>query len=222
MSYNIAIDGPSGAGKSTLSRKVAVELGFIYVDTGALYRTIGLYIYENNIATEHTENVIAALKNINIEIKFVNDEQRVFLNERDVSADIRKHIISDYASKVSAVPEVRDFLLGMQRKLAHSNDCIMDGRDIGTVVLPDADLKIFLTASPETRAKRRFDELIAKGESVSYEKILQDVIERDNRDMNRKTAPLKVADDAVIVDTSNNTFDQSVDALLKVIKEHKK
>lgn len=219
MSFNVAIDGPSGAGKSTISKTVAKTLGFVYVDTGALYRTIGLYAYQNNINADDVQKVEDSLSDINIEIKFVDGEQRVFLNGADVSEDIRKHIISDYASKISAIPCVRAFLLDMQRKIASVSDCIMDGRDIGSVVLPDADLKIYLTASAEDRANRRYKELIQKGEKVTFEKVLNDVIERDERDMNREISPLKVADGAVTVDTTGNTFEQSVNEIKNIIEE---
>ena len=219
MGYNIAIDGPSGAGKSSLSRAAAEEIGFMYIDTGALYRTIGLYVYRNKISAEDESAVASALSEININIKFVDGCQHVFLNGSDVSEDIRIHEVSDYTSKVSAFACVREFLLRTQRELAEKYDVIMDGRDIGSVVLPDAELKIYLTASAEERAKRRFDELAAKGQDVKYETVLHDVIERDFRDMNRKTAPLKVADGAVVVDTTGNTFKQSLKELTDIIKE---
>ncbi|MBP3481161.1 MAG: (d)CMP kinase [Clostridia bacterium] len=219
MGYNIAIDGPSGAGKSSLSRAAAEEIGFMYIDTGALYRTIGLYVYRNKISAEDESAVASALSDININIKFVDGCQHVFLNGSDVSEDIRIHEVSDYTSKVSAFACVREFLLRTQRELAEKYDVIMDGRDIGSVVLPDAELKIYLTASAEERAKRRFDELAAKGQDVKYETVLHDVIERDFRDMNRKTAPLKVADGAVVVDTTGNTFKQSLKELTDIIKE---
>ena len=219
MGYNIAIDGPSGAGKSSLSRAAAEEIGFMYIDTGALYRTIGLYVYRNKISAEDESAVASALSDININIKFVDGCQHVFLNGSDVSEDIRIHEVSDYTSKVSAFACVREFLLRTQRELAEKYDVIMDGRDIGSVVLPDAELKIYLTASAEERAKRRFDELAAKGQDVKYETVLHDVIERDFRDMNRKTAPLKVADGAVVVDTTGNTFKQSLKELTEIIKE---
>lgn len=219
MGYNIAIDGPSGAGKSSLSRAAAEEIGFMYIDTGALYRTIGLYVYRNKISAEDESAVASALSDININIKFVDGCQHVFLNGSDVSEDIRIHEVSDYTSKVSAFACVREFLLRTQRELAEKFDVIMDGRDIGSVVLPDAELKIYLTASAEERAKRRFDELAAKGQDVKYETVLHDVIERDFRDMNRKTAPLKVADGAVVVDTTGNTFKQSLKELTDIIKE---
>ena len=219
MGYNIAIDRPSGAGKSSLSRAAAEEIGFMYIDTGALYRTIGLYVYRNKISAEDESAVASALSDININIKFVDGCQHVFLNGSDVSEDIRIHEVSDYTSKVSAFACVREFLLRTQRELAEKYDVIMDGRDIGSVVLPDAELKIYLTASAEERAKRRFDELAAKGQDVKYETVLHDVIERDFRDMNRKTAPLKVADGAVVVDTTGNTFKQSLKELTDIIKE---
>lgn len=219
MGYNIAIDGPSGAGKSSLSRAAAEEIGFMYIDTGALYRTIGLYVYRNKISAEDESAVASALSDININIEFVDGCQHVFLNGSDVSEDIRIHEVSDYTSKVSAFACVREFLLRTQRELAEKYDVIMDGRDIGSVVLPDAELKIYLTASAEERAKRRFDELAAKGQDVKYETVLHDVIERDFRDMNRKTAPLKVADGAVVVDTTGNTFKQSLKELTDIIKE---
>ena len=219
MGYNIAIDGPSGAGKSSLSRAAAEEIGFMYIDTGALYRTIGLYVYRNKISAEDESAVASALSDININIKFVDGCQHVFLNGSDVSEDIRIHEVSDYTSKVSAFACVREFLLRTQRELAEKYDVIMDGRDIGSVVLPDAELKIYLTASAEERAKRRFDEIAAKGQDVKYETVLHDVIERDFRDMNRKTAPLKVADGAVVVDTTGNTFKQSLKELTDIIKE---
>ncbi len=219
MGYNIAIDGPSGAGKSSLSRAVAKEIGFMYIDTGALYRTIGLYVYRNKIQAENESAVALALSDIKINIDFIDGYQHVFLNGKDVSEDIRIHEVSDYTSKVSAFACVREFLLKTQRELAEKYDVIMDGRDIGSVVLPHAELKIYLTASAQERAKRRFDELILKGQNVKYETVLHDVIERDLRDMNRKTAPLKIAEGAVVVDTTGNTFEQSLKALLDVIKE---
>ncbi len=219
MGYNIAIDGPSGAGKSSLSRAAAKEIGFMYIDTGALYRTIGLYVYRNKIQAEDESAVALALSDIKISIDFIDGCQHVFLNGRDVSEDIRIHEVSDYTSKVSALARVREFLLKTQRELAEKYDVIMDGRDIGSVVLPHAELKIYLTASAQERAKRRFDELMSKGQNVKYETVLHDVIERDLRDMNRKTAPLKIADGAVVVDTTGNTFEQSLKALLDVIKE---
>ena len=219
MSYNIAIDGPSGAGKSSISKCVANKLGIVYVDTGALYRSIGLFFYKNNISVDDENKVVSELKNIFIEIKFVEGEQRVFLNNQDVSSDIRLHIISEYASKVSAIPKVREFLLQMQRDIAKKNNIVMDGRDIGSVVLPDADLKIYLTASAEVRANRRYKELLEKKQTVDFDTILKDIIERDNRDMNREIAPLKIAENAIVVDTSELDFNQSVQMVLNLIEE---
>ncbi len=219
MSFNIAIDGPGGAGKSTISKRVAKELGILYVDTGALYRAIGLYFYKNNISLDNTDNIVNELDNISIKLGYQDGEQQVYLNGENVSNEIRVHIISEYASKVSAITEVRSFLLNMQRDIAKVNNTIMDGRDIGTVVLPNANLKIFLTASAEVRAKRRYDELVEKGQNVDFETILKDIVDRDFRDSNRDIAPLKVADDAIVVDTSNYDFEQSVQAILNLIRE---
>jgi len=219
MGINIAIDGPSGAGKSTLSRKLAAELGFIYVDTGAMYRSIGLYVYRNDIKPDDVEAVSDALNDIKVMLRFIDGEQHVYLNDEDVSADIRLHEVSQYASLVSAIPAVRKFLFEMQQKLAAENNVIMDGRDIGTVVLPNAELKIFLTASAEDRANRRYQELLQRGQQVDYQQILADVIQRDEQDMNRDVAPLKPADDSVILDTSGFEFEQSLALLIKTAKE---
>lgn len=219
MGINIAIDGPSGAGKSTLSRKLAEKLNYIYVDTGALYRTIGLYILKNKIDPQDSETVTAALPEISVTLRFINGEQHVYLNGEDVSADIRIHEVSRYASLVSAIPAVRQFLFDTQRKMAAEHDVIMDGRDIGTVVLPQADVKIFLTASAEVRARRRYKELLERGQDVEFEQILEDVNRRDEQDMNRPVAPLKPAEDGVIVDTSDCSFDESLALLYKTVKE---
>lgn len=219
MGINVAIDGPSGAGKSTLSRKLAEKLNFIYVDTGALYRTVGLYIFRNGIDPKDAESVTAVLPKISVGLKFINGEQHVYLNEEDVSAEIRIHEVSQYASLVSAIPAVRQFLFETQRKLAAEHDVIMDGRDIGTVVLPQADVKIFLTASAEVRARRRYEELLQRGQTVVYEQILEDVNRRDEQDMNRPVAPLKPAEDSVIVDNSGCTFNESLALLYKTVKE---
>ena len=219
---NIAIDGPAGAGKSTIAKTAAKELGFIYVDTGALYRAVGYYVFNKNIDPKDENRVTEILTQINVALKFVNGEQRVFLNDEDVSDKIRTPEISMYASAVSAHPSVRQFLFETQRKLARENDVIMDGRDIGTVVLPNADVKIFLTASPEERAKRRYDELVLKGENVNYEDILKDVITRDYNDSHRAIAPLKQADDAILLDTTGNELEKSVDLVISTIKEHLK
>lgn len=220
MNIAIAIDGPAGAGKSTIAKLAAKELSFIYVDTGALYRAIGLCAYRNNIGSKDVDAILEMIKDIKVELAF-NDkkEQIVLLNGEDVSAFIRTPEISMYASDVSAIPQVRAFLLDLQRNMAKTNNVIMDGRDIGTVVLPDAQIKIFLTASADVRAKRRYDELIEKGMDVKYEDILNDVITRDYNDSHRETAPLKPADDSVLVDTSDLNLEQSVEKLLSIMKE---
>lgn len=215
----VAIDGPAGAGKSSVARAAAKKLGYIYVDTGALYRAVGLKFLKSGADTVLDCDISAVLKNTVVEIKFINGEQRVLLDGCDVSDEIRTPEASKMASAVSAKPEVRAFLLEMQRKAAADSNVIMDGRDIGTVVLPDADVKIYLTASPEVRAERRFKELAEKGTSVSYEAVLADIISRDSADMNRKIAPLKKAEDAVLADTSDCGFDESVDLIVKIIKE---
>lgn len=219
---NIAIDGPAGAGKSTIAKTAAKQLGFIYVDTGALYRAVGYYVLNKNIDPKNEEKVTGILDEINVCLKFVDNEQRVFLNDEDVSGKIRTPEISMYASAVSAHPSVRQFLFETQRKLARENDVIMDGRDIGTVVLPNADVKIFLTASPEERARRRYEELVLKGEKVNYDDILKDVITRDYNDSHRATAPLKQADDAILLDTTGNELEKSVQLVISTIKEHLK
>ena len=220
MSIAIAIDGPAGAGKSTIARLAAKELSFIYVDTGALYRTIGLAAARRGLTAEDKTEVIAMLPDIKVELAF-NDkqEQIVLLDGEDVSGLIRTPEISMMASAVSAIPEVRAYLLDLQRDMAHTNNVIMDGRDIGTVVLPDAKIKIFLSASPECRARRRYDELIEKGMDVKYEDILNDVVARDYADSHREIAPLKPADDAISVDTSGEDLDTSVNKLLQIMRD---
>jgi cytidylate kinase len=218
MSINVAIDGPAGAGKSTLARKAAAALGYIYVDTGALYRTVGLYSIRKGYDTKDAEKVISTLPEIDIKLGFVGTEQRVFLNGEDVSDAIRTPEASMGASNVSAIPKVREFLLDLQKDIAKNNDCLMDGRDIGTVVLPDAQVKIFLTASPEIRADRRYKELIEKGMDVNYDDVLDDIIKRDYQDSHREIAPLKAADDAVILDTSSFDREESLNALLDIVR----
>ncbi|MBE6857116.1 MAG: (d)CMP kinase [Ruminococcus sp.] len=213
---NIAIDGPAGAGKSTIAKMVSAQLGYIYVDTGALYRTIALYVNENGITDE---NIAQALSGADVSLKFIDGKQCVFLGDRDVSDLIRTPVISMEASRVSAIPAVREYLFETQRKIARENNVIMDGRDIGTVVLPDADVKIFLTASAQERANRRYKELSEKPSCPCYEEILSDIIERDKNDMNRKTAPLKQAEDAVLVDTSELSLEESAEAIRKIIAE---
>lgn len=216
---NIAIDGPAGAGKSSVARAAAQKLGFIYVDTGALYRAVGLKFSSLGANTALNCDIESVLKNTDVEIKFINGEQRVFLDGTDVSDNIRTPLASKMASAVSAKPPVRAFLLEMQRKAARENNVIMDGRDIGTVVLPNADVKIFLTASPEARAERRYKELLQKGADVTPNGVLNDIISRDSADTNRKTAPLKQADDAVLADTSALSFEDSVALIINIIKE---
>ena len=216
---SIAIDGPAGAGKSTLSRTVAKKLGYIYVDTGALYRTVGLKFLNLGYDTDLNCEIGDVLNNTTADIRFANGEQRVFLDGNDVSDLIRTPKASMMASAVSAKPEVREFLLNMQRKLAEDNNVVMDGRDIGTVVLPNATLKIYLTASAEDRAMRRYKELCEKGENVTFEDVYRDMVQRDYNDMNRPISPLKKADDAVLADTTGYEFEQSLELLLKIIEE---
>ena len=216
----VAIDGPSGAGKSTLARAAAEALGFLYVDTGAIYRTIGLSIQNRGIDPNDASAVAAALDTIQVELRYdASGKQRMLLNGRDVSEEIRLPEISRYASAVSALPAVRDYLLEMQRDLARRYDVIMDGRDIGTVVLPDAPVKIFLTASPQVRAKRRFRELEELGTPQPYEEVLRDIQDRDWKDTHRDVAPLRQAEDAVLLDTSEMDFQGSRAALLAIIRE---
>ena len=216
---SIAIDGPAGAGKSTLSRTVAKTLGYIYVDTGALYRTVGLKFSRLGYDTDLNCDIADILKTTTADIRFVDGEQRVFLDGEDVSDLIRTPKASMMASAVSAKPEVREFLLNMQRKLAEENNVVMDGRDIGTVVLPNATLKIYLTASAEDRAMRRYKEMIEKGQEATFDDVYKDMVQRDYNDMNRPIAPLKRADDAVLADTTGFEFEQSLELLLKIIKE---
>lgn len=216
---NIAIDGPAGAGKSSIAKAAAKEFGFIYVDTGALYRSVGVYALRNNIDTKDEEKVSAFLPDISVELKFIDGVQHVFLNGEDVSEEIRMPDASMAASNVSALPAVRRFLFDLQRDIAAKNNCIMDGRDIGTVVLPNAKIKIFLTASPEERAKRRYNELIAKGQTVQYDDVLEDLKIRDYNDSHREIAPLKPAEDSILIDTSKMDLQQSIDYLCNVIKE---
>lgn len=215
---NVAIDGPAGAGKSTLSRRLAKELGFIYVDTGALYRAVGLKFSNMGADTDLNCDIDAVLAETEVDIRFVEGEQRVFLDSKDVSEEIRTPKASMMASAVSAKGAVRDYLLNMQRKLAENNNCIMDGRDIGTVVLPNATVKIYLTASAKARADRRYRELCEKGQKVEYKDVYDDMVQRDYNDMHRPIAPLKQADDSVVADTSNCDFEESFQMLLDIIK----
>ena len=217
---SIAIDGPSGAGKSTLARCIAADMGFVYIDTGAMYRTIGLAVRRAGADPKNIDAVCSVLPDVRITAQYDNDGvQRMYLNGEDVSAEIRQPEISIYASDVSALPPVRQFLLGMQRDMASSCDVIMDGRDIGTVVLPDAGMKIFLTASPEERARRRHEELKARGDSSTYEEVLRDIQYRDKNDSSRAAAPLRPAEDAVYLDTTGNSFEQSRGLIAGLIKE---
>ena len=217
---SIAIDGPSGAGKSSLARRLANELSFIYVDTGAIYRCVGLAAYRRGLDTKDADAITAMLPEIKIEMRYnAEGEQRMFLDGEDVSAEIRLPEISICASNVSALPAVRAYLLEMQRHMARTHNVIMDGRDIGTVVLPDAELKIFLTANAEARARRRLLELQSKGIEADYAEVLRDIEYRDRQDSGRKTAPLRAADDAVHVDTSSIDFEQSAALLRGIVRE---
>lgn len=217
MSINIAVDGPAGAGKSSIARAVAEEIGYIYVDTGALYRSIALYSIESKF---DNESLVNSLDKINIRLEFIDKCQHVFLNDNDVSDKIRTPEVSMGASKVSVIPEVREFLFGLQKKIAAENNIIMDGRDIGTVVLPDADLKVFLTASAEERANRRFKEMTDS--SITYEQVLEDIKQRDYNDMHRDIAPLKQAEDAVLLDTTGMTIEEVKQKLKALIDETEK
>ncbi len=216
---SIALDGPAGAGKSTLAKAAARELGFIYVDTGALYRAIGLRFLEKGFDTTLNCDVEAVLKEIDIALKFIDGTQYVYLNGDDVSQAIRTPDASMMASAVSAKPAVREFLLDMQRKLAENNNVLMDGRDIGTVVLPNATVKVFVTASVEERATRRFKELQEKGDPSTYDEVYRDIEQRDYNDSHRAIAPLKPADNAIIFDTTGNTLEQSLVRLMDILNE---
>ena len=217
---SIAIDGPAGAGKSTLARQAAKELGFLYVDTGAIYRTVALKALRSGADASRSEQVIPLLDGLDIRMDYGPDGgQRMFLEGEDVSQAIREHRVSGLASQVASIPEVRDFLLEFQRKLAREHDVVMDGRDIGTVVLPQADVKIFLTAAPESRARRRFLELEQRGQQADYDTILRDIIRRDEQDRDRPIAPLRQAEDARLLDTTQLNLAQSLQALLAIIKE---
>lgn len=215
---SVAIDGPSGAGKSTVARAVAQKLNYIYVDTGALYRAVALYFVQHSITAEHLEMVEKSLSDIVVEIKFINHEQHVFLNREDVTDKIRTSQISMMASAISALPKVREFLLDLQRNIAKENNVIMDGRDIGTVVLPNANIKIFLTASIRERARRRYKELKQQETQITFEQVLEDIKKRDENDSNRAQAPLCQSDDAVLVDSTHLSFRKTVQRILKIIK----
>ncbi len=221
MNYiSIAIDGPSGAGKSTLASKAAATLGYLYVDTGAIYRTVGLFAQQKGVDPSDVTGVTALLAEIKIELGCGTDGlQHMYLMGVDVTSDIRQHVISDYASHVSAIPAVREFLLDKQRELARGHNVIMDGRDIGTVVLPNASIKVFLTAGVEERAYRRYLELLERGQQTDFETVLSDIIQRDKNDMSRPVAPLRPAEDSILVDTSGRDLEQSFALLMTTIKE---
>lgn len=218
MGYNIAIDGPAGAGKSTIAKQVAQRKGYIYVDTGAMYRGLAVHFLKNHIQPEDRAGIIRACKDANVTIGYADGQQQVFLNGENITGMLREEAVGDMASKSSPIPEVREKLLMLQRTLAKEKDVVMDGRDIGTNILPEADVKVYLTASVETRAKRRYDELTAKGVSCSMEQIASDIKERDHRDMTRDTAPLRQAEDAVLIDSSAMTIEEVTEAILKLCK----
>lgn len=221
MSMNIAIDGPAGAGKSTIAKRLAKKLGFIYVDTGAMYRAMAYYFLQHNIDAKDENAIAAACPDVDVTITYENGEQQVLLNGENVNGVIRNEEVGNMASSTSVYPVVRKKLVELQRQLAKSVDVIMDGRDIGTCVLPDAQVKIYLTASSATRAKRRYDELTEKGVSCDLAEIEKDIIDRDYRDMHRETSPLRQAEDAVLVDSSEMNIDEVVDAIYQVYSEAK-
>lgn len=219
MAFNIAIDGPAGAGKSTIAKKLAADLGYVYVDTGAMYRAMAYYFLQHNIDAKDENAIAAACPDVDVTITYENGEQQVLLNGENVNGVIRNEEVGNMASSTSVYPVVRKKLVELQRQLAKSADVIMDGRDIGTCVLPDAQVKIYLTASSATRAKRRYDELTEKGVSCDLAEIEKDIIDRDYRDMHRETSPLRQAEDAVLVDSSEMNIDEVVDAIYQVYSE---
>ncbi len=216
---NIAIDGPAGAGKSTIAKLLAKELGFIYVDTGALYRSMALYFLRKGVKSSDADKISELSNEIEVGLKYIDGAQHVYLNGEDVSGLIRTEEVSSMTSAVSVYPKVRERLLDTQRNIAANNDVIMDGRDIGTNILPNAELKIYLTASIESRAERRYKELKEKGQDVVLDRIKEEIAERDERDKNRETAPLKQAEDAIYLDTSDMTIDEVVDYIKKLAKK---
>lgn len=222
MGFNIAIDGPAGAGKSTIARRTAQELSFIYVDTGALYRALAVFLVDEGVSPEDTEKVKEAVKSVKVSIAYENGEQQVLVNGKNVTDRLRAESVGNMASTISAIPAVRAALLDLQRDLAKAHNVLMDGRDIGTNVLPDAELKIYLTASVETRAERRYRDLQEKGVEKPLSEIKKEIEERDHRDMTRAIAPLKQAEDAVYLDTSHMNIDEVVEAIRKLYRERKK
>lgn len=221
MSFSVAIDGPAGAGKSTIAKMIAKKMNYIYVDTGAMYRAMALYLIRNGVSGEDTEKISQQCQNADISIRYENGEQVVLLNGENVNGLIRTEEVGNMASKSSPNPDVRKKLVELQRQLAKTADVIMDGRDIGTCVLPDADVKVYLTASSTVRAKRRYDELTAKGVTCDFDEIEQDIIKRDHQDMTRELSPLKQAEDAVLLDSSDMTIDEVVDAIIALINDKK-
>lgn len=218
MGYNVAIDGPAGAGKSTVAKRVAKELGFVYVDTGAMYRALAVFFLKQGLKPEDTEKIVQSCKDANVSIGYEDGVQQVYLNGENVTSMLREEAVGNMASVSSAIKEVRAQLLELQRELARTKDVVMDGRDIGTNILPNADVKVYLTASVETRAKRRYLELQEKGVACDLQEIAHDIEERDTRDMNRDIAPLRQAEDAVLVDSSNMTIDEVVEAIKSLCK----
>lgn len=221
MNYSIAIDGPAGAGKSTIAKRIAEQLQFIYVDTGAMYRAMAIFFLDNKISPENENAINEACKDVKVRITYENGAQQVILNDVNVTGRLRNEEVGTMASKTSVYPTVREKLVELQRELAKENNVIMDGRDIGTCVLPNANLKIYLTASVDARAKRRYDELVAKGENADYDVIAADIRERDERDMNRDVSPLRQAEDAVLVDSSHMTIDEVVCRVQSLFEERK-
>lgn len=216
---SVTIDGPAGSGKSTISKIISKKLGFVHLDTGALYRAVACFIKKSNIDFENENDVKKCLKDINLKIKKVGSEQRILLNEKDLKNELRSLDITKIASKIAAYQSVRDYLLNFQRDFAKFQNVVMDGRDIGTVVLPQASVKIFITASPEVRAKRRLEQILKNGENFDYREILDSIKKRDYEDTHRKIAPLKKADDAILIDNSDMNLSQSVESILSIIKE---
>lgn len=216
MGFNVAIDGPAGAGKSTIAKQVAAKKGYVYVDTGAMYRGLAVHFLQNGIRPEETDKIILACKDAEVSIGYQDGAQQIYLNGKNITGLLRDEAVGEMASVSSQLPPVREKLLELQRSMAREKDVVMDGRDIGTNILPDADVKVYLTASADTRAKRRYDELTGKGIECSLEKITEDIKERDHRDMTRETAPLKKAEDAVLIDSSDMSIEEVTDAIIKL------